>query len=170
MFKNLTVSRLVKIAMVAAIYAVITVALPLSYGAVQFRVSEILVLLCFYNKDYCASMVVGCIISNLFSPMALLDVPVGTFATLVAVVLIWKSKNLILASIYPVITNGLLVGLELYIAFGEPFFISSLQVAAGEFVVICVVGVVLFKTVLEKNSSFMRLIENKKDIAKAKIS
>ena len=42
--------NLVRLALVAAVYAALTLALPgLSFGAVQFRFSEILVLLCFYR-------------------------------------------------------------------------------------------------------------------------
>lgn len=164
MFRDLTVSRMVKMAMVAAIYVAVTVAIaPLAYSGVQFRMSEILVLLCFYNKDYCISMVLGCAIANLFSPMAVIDVPVGTFATLVAVILIWKSKNLFVASLFPVITNGLFVGLELTIMENIPFWWSSISVALGECAVVTVAGFIVFKFVLEKNKPFMRLIENKKD-------
>ena len=42
--------NLVRLALVAALYAALTLALPgLSFGAIQFRFSEILVLLCFYS-------------------------------------------------------------------------------------------------------------------------
>ena len=42
---------LVKSAVVAALYAVLTLLLPVaSYGPIQFRFSEILVLLVFYNS------------------------------------------------------------------------------------------------------------------------
>ncbi|MEG0615185.1 MAG: QueT transporter family protein, partial [Oscillospiraceae bacterium] len=67
--EHITAKRLAIIAMVAAAYFALTVLItPLSYGMVQFRFSEILVLLCFYKKDYCYSMAVGCLLANLFSP------------------------------------------------------------------------------------------------------
>ena len=62
--------NLVRLALVAALYAALTLALPgLSFGAIQFRFSEILVLLCFYRKDYSISLILGCFIANCFSPM-----------------------------------------------------------------------------------------------------
>ena len=50
--------NLVRLALVAALYAALTLALPgLSFPAIQFRFSEILVLLCFYRKDYSISLI-----------------------------------------------------------------------------------------------------------------
>ena len=48
------IRNLARLALIAALYAAMTLAVPgLSFGAIQFRFSEILVLLCFYRKDYC---------------------------------------------------------------------------------------------------------------------
>ena len=59
-------------AIIAAIYAVMTLAIsPIAYGAVQLRVSEIIIFLAFYNKKYIPGLVLGCIIANLFSPLGL---------------------------------------------------------------------------------------------------
>ncbi|MDD7183948.1 QueT transporter family protein, partial [Peptostreptococcus porci] len=61
-------SSIAKQAMVAALYAVLTWAIPsLSYGPIQFRVSEIMTLLAFYNPQYVIGLTVGCAIANLFS-------------------------------------------------------------------------------------------------------
>ena len=163
--KNLTAKRMTLIAVVAAIYVVFTVAIaPLSYGPIQFRFAEILVLLCFYNKDYCYSMILGCAIANFFSPMWALDVPFGTIATVIAVICIYKSKSLWIAGIFPVVANGIIVGLELNVAFKEPLLISMGTVAFGELAVIFV-GILLFKFILEKNKGFMRLIAGKKTLS-----
>ena len=88
--------NLVRLALVAALYAALTLALPgLSFGAVQFRFSEILVLLCFYRKDYSISLILGCFIANCFSPMALMDMIFGTLATAIAVIPMFYIKNLV---------------------------------------------------------------------------
>ena len=161
MKKNNTID-IIKIAIVAAIYAVMTVAIsPLSYGPIQLRFSEILVLLCFYNKKYCVSMTVGCLIANIFSPMALLDIPFGTLATILAVLFLSRSKNLFVGSLWATIFNGIIVGTELYIAFKEPILISMGTVALGEFIVVNVIGVLVFKA-LERNKHFMKLIGNER--------
>lgn len=161
--KNLTPQRMAKIALVAAIYVALTLSLSfMSYGDVQFRIAEMLMLLCFFNKDYCVSLTLGCAISNLFSPFALIDVPIGTAATLIAAILMWKSKNIYVASLFPVLLNALFVGLELTFMYQIPLWWSSLSVAIGEFAVVSVLGIVVFKTMLLRSKFFMRLIGNQK--------
>ena len=48
-----TIKFITTTAVIAALYAVLTIACtPFAYGAIQFRVSEIMVLLCFWNKKH----------------------------------------------------------------------------------------------------------------------
>ncbi len=69
MKENLT-KKIIRIAVVAALYAVLTLALSwISFNSIQFRVAEILIILCFFRKDYVYSLVIGCAIANCFSPM-----------------------------------------------------------------------------------------------------
>lgn len=178
--KNLSVKKIAVLSLVAALYVAVTMALgSLSYGNIQFRVSEALVLLCFYRKEYCYSMVIGCLLANIISTVGPIDMVVGTLATLIAVVLIFlcgkyftaflENKfslsaktaavlSMITASLAPVVLNGVLVGLELKYVFGLPLFLSMGQVALGELVCVTVIGVILF-TILEKNKAFMRFIK-----------
>ncbi|MBP1563464.1 MAG: QueT transporter family protein [Oscillospiraceae bacterium] len=143
--------NLVRLALVAAAYAVMTVLIqPLSYGPIQFRFSEALVLLAFYRKDYSIALILGCFIANLFSPFGLYDIIFGTLATAVAVIPMYYMKNIYIASLLPVVANGLIVGFELYLC-GEPFWFSAGTVALGELVCVCVLGILLFKLILEKN-------------------
>lgn len=158
--KNLSTKRIVKLSLVAAAYVALTLSLSfISYGNIQFRVAEMLMLLCFYKKDYGISLTIGCFIANLFSPMLIWDITFGTLATVLAVLLIYISPNIYIASLAPVITNGIIVGFELNKALSLPFFISCLEVAAGEFVCVTIVGVTAFK-LLEKNEKFMAMIKN----------
>lgn len=150
--------RLVKLAAVAALYVALTYALGfMSYGNIQFRVAEALMLLCFYKKDYGISLIVGCFIANIFSPMMLMDMIFGTLATVLAVLLIYVSPNLYVASLAPVLTNAVIVGIELTVSFNTPFWLNAIEVAVGEFVCVCIVGVIVFKLV-EKNAAVMKLI------------
>ena len=90
----LTTNRIVKTAIVASIYAALTVGLnPISYGAVQFRLSEVLVLLAFVNADYIVGLTIGCLIANLLGPYGLADIICGTFATFVSAYLIYVYKK-----------------------------------------------------------------------------
>lgn len=158
--KNLSIKRIVRLSMVAAVYVALTLSLSfISYGNIQFRVAEMLMLLCFYKKDYGISLTIGCFIANLFSPMLIWDITFGTLATVLAVLLIYISPNIYVASLAPVITNGIIVGFELNKALSMPFFISCLEVAAGEFVCVSILGVAVFK-LLEKNERFMTIIKS----------
>ena len=93
----LTTNRIVKTAIVASIYAALTVGLnPISYGAVQFRLSEVLVLLAFVNADYIVGLTIGCLIANLLGPYGLADIICGTFfATFVSAYLIYITPKFI---------------------------------------------------------------------------
>mgnify|MGYP003406230008 CR=1 FL=1 len=86
---------------------------------------------------------------------------------LIAVILISKSKNIIIASLFPVISNGIILAIEFRIAymanklkyadFNTPIFINMATIAFGELVVVSILGVIVFK-LLEKNKFFMKLI------------
>ena len=150
-------------AIVAALYVALTLALSfISYGPIQFRVAEILVLLVFIEKKYFLGLALGCAISNAFSPLGIIDVIVGTSATVVAllfIILIRKflgdnKKALIIASLGPVISNAIFVGIELTVLFKElPFIVNAAYVALGEFVVVTIVGTIIFpkiRKIIEK--------------------
>lgn len=162
------VKNITRLALVAAMYVAMTLAVPaLSYGAIQFRFSEILVLLCFYRKDYCAAMILGCFIANLFSPLGWYDLVFGVAATAVAVLPMYYFKSIFLAALLPVIGNGILVGTELSFI-GEPLWFSMGTVALGELAVM-IAGAVIFKFVFEKNHALMRLIGSEKSSGKTTV-
>lgn len=152
---------LVKSAGVAALYAVLTLLLPVaSYGPIQFRFSEILVLLVFYNKRFIPGLVLGCALANMFSPMMLFDVVFGTLSSYIAFKLMQRAKNLYIASIFPVLLVSVpAIGTWLYLASDEVFFVLLMQFMLSEFVMVSIIGVLLFK-ILEKNEGFMSYIYN----------
>ena len=148
--KNITL-----LSLIAALYVVLSLILaPISFGIVQFRLAEVLVLLCFYKKEFSISLVIGCFITNLFSPFGL-DILFGTLHTLVSVIFIANSKKLFIASLWPSVFS-FIVGFELYL-YGEPLIISTLGVLVGEFVVVTVLGVLLFSS-LNKSRQFKEFI------------
>lgn len=147
--KNINhVEFLVKSSIVAAIYAALTMLLPFSYLGVQFRIAEILVLLVFIDKRYIYGLTLGCLIANLGSPLGPVDVIFGTLATLIALLLISKTKNLFVATLWPAVVNGIIIGLLLYYLLDLPFLLSAAQVFFGEFVVVTLIGYFLFKRIL----------------------
>lgn len=153
--------RIARIGASAAVYIAATLlCAPLAYETVQFRVSEMLMLLCWYEKDYITAMTVGCLTADLFSSLGMFDVLFGTMATLIAAVLMYllrKRVGLFTASLFPVISNALIIGLEIKIVTGDPFWINAGCVALGEFVCVSIFGVTVFR-LLEKNKRFMKLL------------
>lgn len=165
--KNFTVKHMVRTAVIAALYAAITMALaPISYGQIQFRVSEAMTLLAFIDPLYIPGLVLGCLLANLSSPLGMIDVAVGSFATLVSLLgmafirkkLGLNLKALFLATLMPVIFNGLIVGWELNFLFQIPYMLAAAYVAAGEFVVVSVFGMVLFRQILN-NEALVKLLK-----------
>ena len=160
------VRRITIMSVVSAIYVVLTIALSgLSYGGIQFRVAEALMLLCVFKKEYCVALSVGCLISNMFSPMPL-DMVIGTLATVVAALpmyfvgKLYDKKpllTLVVASLFPAVSNGIIIGLELNFFYGEPLLVSMAQVMFGELVCVSVFGVILFR-MISKNNHFMRIL------------
>lgn len=158
MKENIT-KKLVKAALVAAIYAALTIVLaPISYGPVQFRLSEVLVLLAFIDPFYIVGLTIGCLLANILGGLGIMDIVFGTLATFLSVSAISltakyiKSKklSLIIASLWPTIFNGVIIGWMLNYILGVPLVLTMLQVGIGEFVVVTVVGVPVFKLIQNK--------------------
>ena len=146
--EKLTVRDLAQIALVAAIYVALTITPPLnaiSYGAYQFRISEMMNFMAFYNRKYIIGVTIGCMIANLFSPLWI-DVFVGGGSTLVfltlGVVLFskvkpgyllngWLRKDFFLFSIFFSISM-VTIAIELNIVTGAPFLLTWFTTAIGE--------------------------------------
>ena len=159
--------RVTRIGVITALYVTLTVALSsLSYNNIQFRISEVLMLLCFFSKDYIFAVSMGCFIANLFSPISM-DILFGTLATVISAIPMYLLRKrgslarMIICSLFPVISNAFIVALELKLFMHLPYWISAAEVALGEFVCVTVIGVAIF-SVLQKNEGFMRLIVSEK--------
>ncbi|AJG97443.1 QueT transporter family protein [Clostridium beijerinckii] len=169
MNNNNTVKRLVKTAIIAALYAVITLVLaPISYGPIQFRVSEIMVLLAFFDPFYIVGLTLGCFIANILGPNGLADIIFGTLATFISVYAVSitkkfvknKKTSLIIASLWPTIFNGVIIGWMLNYIYQFPLVLSIGEVAIGEFVVVTIVGVPIVRLLQNKYSSFPLFCKN----------
>lgn len=150
-----TSKNLARSGLVAAIYVVLTLALPaFSYGPIQFRVSEILTLLCFYNPFYIPAITAGVFISNLFSSLGPIDLLFGTGHTLISLVLMARIKSIYKASLMPALFS-FIIGAQIIIVSSEPlsFFATTLSVMLSEFIIVSLIGVPSFK-LLEKNKIF----------------
>ena len=152
--KKFTIRMIARQAIIASLYVVLTVVIsPLSYGNLQFRIAEILVFLCFFRHDYIIGLTLGCFIANLFSPMLIWDITLGVAATVIALLLMTRTKNIYVAAIWPVLSNAFIVAIELHFAFELPYWLSALEVGIGEAGVM-VVGLIVF-VLLSRNKRFM---------------
>ena len=162
--KNVIVRRLTANAIVAALYFVLTFASsPIAFLGIQVRISEFLILLCFFNKDYIAGVTIGTLLANLLSPMLPWDLIFGTLATLIAATGVAFCRHLLIAAFIPAVVNGFIVAAELHIILEDPFWINVLFVACGEIIAVIGIGYTLFM-ILRKNKKFMEMIEAKQNL------
>lgn len=136
---------IVRSAVIAALYAALTLALyPISFGAVQFRVSEALTLLPIVMPEAIPGLFVGCLVSNLIGSATPWDIIFGSLATLIAAILTYATRrNKILAAFWPVICNTVIVGLVLALTLDLPVFLAMGEVGLGELAVVYTVGMAM---------------------------
>lgn len=145
---------LTRAAMIAALYAVLTLIFqPISYGPVQFRISEALTILPILTVDAVPGLFIGCLLANLLGGALWYDVVFGSLATLLAAVCTWRLRyRPILGAAMPVLFNGLIVGPVVYFAWSKgpdsPFSLPLMlmdmgTVALGEAVICFILGLLL---------------------------
>lgn len=165
--KNTLTKRLVKTAIIAALYAILTIILaPISYGPIQFRLSEVMVLLAFFDPFYIGGLTLGCLLSNILGGYGVMDIIFGTIATFMSVSSISLTAkflkqnkfSLLIASLWPTLFNGVIIGWMLNFVLGVPIFITMLQVAIGEFVVVTILGVSIAIIIKRKYGNKLSLI------------
>lgn len=158
MRKYLSTRSLCLSALIAALYAALTLAFqPISYGAVQFRIAECMTLLPAAFPQAIPGLALGCLISNLFSPLGatVYDVVFGSLATLVAAVLTYRMRgSLWLRALPPVLVNAVVVGLVLTYAYGiDMLWMNMLTVGLGQAVVCYALGVPMMKLLMRQDLS-----------------
>ena len=161
--------KLALAAIIAALYIVLTHAQNMLFPesttmAIQFRLSEALCILAFFNRAAIPGLTLGCMIFNLTSGSALpMDFLVGSAATLLATVGMWYSRELKLCGLplpgllLPALTNAILVGWELAWVIGGGFWFNAICVAIGEATVLLLAGSILYFAIRRRNlTRFLR--------------
>lgn len=154
------INDLARQAIIAALYVVLTLSIaPVSFGPVQFRISEVMNLLAFYNPINAIGIVVGVFISNMFSPLGIADLVFGTLHSAISLFFISKSKNLWIASIWPTVF-AFIIGYELSVIVGfGSISVMTAQVMLSEIIIMTIIALPLFK-LLEKNKPFIVSIDS----------
>ena len=141
-----TTKQLTTAAVIAAVYAALTLLLPIpQYGGVQLRVAEAMTVLPFFFPEAIPGLAVGCFLANLLGSPFVLDWIFGTLATLLAA--IWTSKP-----VPPVVCNMVIVGAEIAYfatldgaAFWPAYGLNALTVGLGEAIACGVLGTLLLQ-------------------------
>ena len=153
MEKNrITTKMLTYTALIAAAYVVMTLAgAQLSFGVVQIRFSEVLMLFAFLDKRYAPGLILGCFLANCFSPLGMFDAVFGTACTAAALWGITHSKTLFGASLWPVFCNAFLA-IEFYFLENAPLFLTAGSIALGEFLAVSCLGYLVFREIMKRST------------------
>ena len=149
-----TVRFITHAAVIAAIYALLTILTqPISYGPIQFRVSEALCVLPLLFPESVVGLTIGCLIANIFGN-GIFDIVLGTSATLIAAVgtfFVGKyirntAVKLVLGELAPCIANGLIIPVVLILSGVEiqGYFVEASFIFLSEAVCLGVLGTALY--------------------------
>lgn len=166
--------KMTQTAMIAGIYAAITFAtFFMSFGQIQYRVSEVLTILPVFTVVAIPGLTLGCALANLVgffigvNPIGLMDALFGTAASLIAAVLTYylgkidrKWVRYLLCPLPAVVVNAIVVGFELTWLFNalemQFFLFNAASVFIGQAVVCYGLGIPLMIT-LRKNDLYKKI-------------
>ncbi len=164
-----SLNSLVKIALIAAIYSVVSLVLaPFSFGNIQVRIAEGLSLLPLISPLAIFGLTLGCFITNFIGVtmglniLGILDVFIGTFATLLAAILTYKLRNItikgfpLLSSLMPILINAIVIGAELTYVFAPEFSLTyfaifALEVGLGQMIAVYLIGLPILNALKKRN-------------------
>ncbi|MDO9555814.1 MAG: QueT transporter family protein [Atribacterota bacterium] len=132
---------LVRAAMIAAIYVVLNIIFaPISYGPIQVRIAEVLVVLPFIDSSAIIGLFLGCILANIYGGLGMVDIIGGSLCTLIAAYLTYKVKKPKLAPLPPVLINAFGVSIYLHLLFDLPYWLTVLYIGIGEVIACYILG------------------------------
>ena len=156
--KKLNTRQIALNGIVAGLYAAITIlTASFAYGNIQLRISEALMMLLLFEPSLTVGLTIGCLIANLFSTVSVLDIVIGTTATLLACLLTTRIKKPWLAPLPTILVNAVMVGAMLSWLYmpSEQFWNGLLvfggEVGAGEAAVLYVLGIPLYYAMKKTN-------------------
>ena len=153
MFKSNTTKSLCRTGLIAALYVLLTLVNPFSFGIFQFRISEALTILPIFFPEATIALFIGCLISNILGN-GVYDVVIGSFATLIAATATYfctkpiknKILKLVIGGIFPVIANAIAVPI-IFILCGiaeRAYIVEALIIGAEEAGVVYTLGTALY--------------------------
>ena len=172
---KISTATICQAALIAAVYTVLSlVFLPISFGPVQCRISEMLTVLPAFLPAAIPGVAIGCLITNILGGAILPDIIFGTLATLIGAVLTrlltrgllnssqsGASLRFRLAAVLPpIISNTIIVPLVLKFAYmyDDALYFMAFTVCLGEIIGIGVIGNILI-TVLSRQNILSQLMK-----------
>lgn len=149
--KNKNVSRMTYTAVLAAVYVALTLINPVGWGMFQFRISEALCVLPFFDRKNIAGVVLGVIIANAFSPMGIFDIGAGVLTLVIVYTISKYVKNKYINAVIHGVASGLVMGGMLFYVMGLPFLMSFVSIAIST-TAIALIAVFL----IEKNEAMFK--------------
>ena len=147
--RTFTVRDLAQGAIIAAVYALLTIFLaPISSGLVQCRVSEAMSVLPYFTFSAVPGLFIGCLLANLLTGAPIYDVVFGSLATLIAAFITYKMRNTVskyMAPLPSVVVNALVVGWLLTYVYqvGATYWAAVGYVAIGQAIACFALGIPL---------------------------
>lgn len=158
------IKRMTNIALIAAVYFVLSMAFQfMSFGQIQVRVAELLIITAIIDKDGITGTTLGCLITNAigvamgFNSVGAIDVVFGTLLTLISSILAYQLRNHriskfnlpVLSLMMPVVVNAIGLPIVFAFAFHQGFYlnvylIEFLSIFIGQFISCVVLGIFLF--------------------------
>ena len=155
-FKHDGLNYWTRAAMIGALYAGLTILLaPISYGMIQVRVAEMLMVLPYFTPAAVPGLFVGCFIANLYGGYGLLDIIFGSLATLISAVLVSRIKKRYFVPLPPVLINAIIVGFILHLVLDIPFYLTAAWVGLGQLVACYGLGLPLLLILDKQRQIFM---------------
>jgi uncharacterized membrane protein len=141
---NKRIKHIVKAGIIAAIYVVLTLVLgETSFGPIQFRISEALTILPFFEPAAIPGLFVGCFLANIFGGYGFVDIFFGSLTTLLAAYLTSKMPNKYIATLPPILLNAVIVSIWVSKISNVPYIATVYTIGFSEFVSAGILGVAL---------------------------
>ncbi len=145
--KNMVLKDFLRQSMIAAVYVILVYTLQFaSFGLIQFRVAEVLMIFILFDKKSIIGVTLGCFAANLIGGAILVDVIFGSMATAIAgMLMILTRKNIGLSLLWPALVNGIIVGIILTYGYGlGVLYVTIPAVFIGEFAVMYLLGLPIY--------------------------
>lgn len=150
--------KMTEAALIAALYVALTLMFePISFGPIQFRISEMFCVLPYFTPAAVPGLFAGCLLGNVLGGAMLPDIVFGSLATFLGAVGSYMLRgNKYLVCLPPILANMLIIPPVLKYAYhfegALSFFV--LTVGIGELLAVGVIGNILL-AILEKYKALL---------------